>query len=374
MKILYRLAGVALAVWAFSLTTALAQGVGPYKITAIDLPEGYSITPGSFVVSGDYPPTLRLNNNSVIVGEARKPVSSGEPGVVYDTLSFRLSGGFLTDLGAVLVSAVNDRDHTVSLRELDCDFIISGDGVSVVPERLGTCTRPRSINDSDQVVGVASVGVGVQHAFLYAGGGVIDIGQLIVNINNSQTNSTATDVNNSGHVVGWSAVNSDEPRAFLYKDGVMSILSPENGRSVASGINDSGQVVGHSNFNNRFGGGLTAFIYEDGVMTNLGTLPGAVWGMARSINNRGRVVGVAFDEIFVPSRAFLYSGGVMHDLNDLIPPGSGWKLVDATDINDFGQIVGVGTKDGKEVGFILSPAAKDLPLPKRGGSPVLRKG
>ena len=33
----------------------------------------------------------------------------------------------------------------------------------------------------------------------------------------------------------------------------------------------------------------------------------------------------------------------MYNLNDLIPPGSGWDLIKATDINDAGQIVGFGT-------------------------------
>jgi hypothetical protein len=36
----------------------------------------------------------------------------------------------------------------------------------------------------------------------------------------------------------------------------------------------------------------------------------------------------------------------MHDLNNMIAPGSGWELTDATAINDNGQISGSGVLNG----------------------------
>jgi probable HAF family extracellular repeat protein len=46
----------------------------------------------------------------------------------------------------------------------------------------------------------------------------------------------------------------------------------------------------------------------------------------------------------------------MYDLNTLIDPSSGWRLMDAQDINDAGQIVGYGI-NGNEQGhaFLLTP-------------------
>ena len=49
--------------------------------------------------------------------------------------------------------------------------------------------------------------------------------------------------------------------------------------------------------------------------------------------------------------------GQATDLNTLLPSGSGWTLLAATGINDLGQIVGYGTYDGNNQGFLLTPSA-----------------
>jgi hypothetical protein len=43
----------------------------------------------------------------------------------------------------------------------------------------------------------------------------------------------------------------------------------------------------------------------------------------------------------------------MIDLNSFLPVGSGWRLNQANDINNFGVIVGDGTFNGQERAFIL---------------------
>lgn len=60
--------------------------------------------------------------------------------------------------------------------------------------------------------------------------------------------------------------------------------------SHAFGINARGQVVGSSSIAS---GDFHAFLWEDGEMTDLGTLPGAFQSFAVGINNRGQVVGRA---------------------------------------------------------------------------------
>ena len=45
----------------------------------------------------------------------------------------------------------------------------------------------------------------------------------------------------------------------------------------------------------------------------------------------------------------------MQDLNNLLPANSGWVWSRAVDINDAGQIVGDGFKDGQPRAFLLTP-------------------
>jgi Tricorn protease C1 domain len=62
----------------------------------------------------------------------------------------------------------------------------------------------------------------------------------------------------------------------------------------------------------------------------------------------------AMSEIF--GRPFIWSEcNGMRDLNTLIRGNSGWLLNSATDINVWGQIVGMGTLNGQPHGFLLTP-------------------
>jgi probable HAF family extracellular repeat protein len=103
------------------------------------------------------------------------------------------------------------------------------------------------------------------------------------------TGSSATDINNRGQVVGSSNTASGESHAVLWEDGDITDLGTLGGnQSVAWGINNRGQVVGQSTANFEQ---FHAFLWQDGKMTNLGTLPGGDSSVAWDINNRGQVVG-----------------------------------------------------------------------------------
>ena len=52
------------------------------------------------------------------------------------------------------------------------------------------------------------------------------------------------------------------------------------------------------------------------------------------------------------------------NLNDLLPAGSGWYLLDASAINNAGDIVGYGyNPDGQEHAFLMTP--QSVPEPPR---------
>jgi probable HAF family extracellular repeat protein len=87
---------------------------------------------------------------------------------------------------------------------------------------------------------------------------------------------------------------------------------------------------------------------------DLGTLGGSQ-SQAYGINDADKVVGHSFTSGDVSQHAFLYSDGVMKDLNSLIPADSGWDFRVATAINDNGHIAGYGFKDGQVHAFLLTP-------------------
>jgi probable HAF family extracellular repeat protein len=87
-------------------------------------------------------------------------------------------------------------------------------------------------------------------------------------------------------------------------------------------------------------------------MQDLGTRGGRA-SSACGINPTGQIVGVA-ENGKGKAQAFLYRDGRMTDLNDLLPPGSGWVPESAASINDAGQIVGSGMHHGQRRAFLLT--------------------
>jgi probable HAF family extracellular repeat protein len=137
-------------------------------------------------------------------------------------------------------------------------------------------------------------------------------------------------------------------------------LGTLGGYSSARDINEAGQVVGFSTT----ASGRRAFLYSEGQMTDLDTLPGARSSIATDINDAGQVVGNSStaDEI---GAGFLYSDGQMKDLNSLIAAGSGWYVTAARAINNKGQIAAEGRMDGQgqQHVLLLEPPGADTTAP-----------
>jgi probable HAF family extracellular repeat protein len=122
----------------------------------------------------------------------------------------------------------------------------------------------------------------------------------------------------------------------------------------AFGISKRGQVVGQSGLPGNMA--FHAFLWSEGGLTDLGTLPGDFVSWAATINNSGQAVGASFDASG-NARAVVWENGAMADLNTLIPPGSPWLLWEALGNNDRGQIVGpaFNTTSGEFQGYLLTP-------------------
>src|SRR5437667_8167708 len=107
----------------------------------------------------------------------------------------------------------------------------------------------------------------------------------------ADTMSGASAVNEAGQVVGWSQGSYPDPiHAFLWENGTMTDLGTLGGSTArAYDINDKGQVVGVSSTSS---GLYHACLWEDGTMTDLGTVGGQD-STADGHHDRGGHVGTA---------------------------------------------------------------------------------
>jgi probable HAF family extracellular repeat protein len=128
---------------------------------------------------------------------------------------------------------------------------------------------------------------------------------------------------------------------------------PVTGSSEAHAINATGTVVGYAAVTEEV---TRAVLWNDGMMTDLGTL-GGLNSFAHGINDQAQVVGEsAYHSGKNSVHAFLWQNGVMTDLNRLLAHGSGWTLTSATAISHDGRIVGTGTTpDGLMHAYLLTP-------------------
>lgn len=214
------------------------------------------------------------------------------------------------------------------------------------------------------------------HAFLYSGGRMTDIVMPP-----GCAESRVGGISAAGQVVGTCRVLSAlrrQTRPFLYdsRTQAMTILSVPAPyiRGWAYQANVSGQVIGDASLP---GGRSHAALWRGNRMTDLGAPPGYPISIGESLNSRGEAVGNCFFDAdsfqgFLSmhaggdnalrryldrssEHAFVYSGGKMQDLNDLIPRDADWILEEAHGINDRGQIVGKGLHGGRERAFLLTP-------------------
>ncbi|MFO1499955.1 MAG: LamG-like jellyroll fold domain-containing protein [Verrucomicrobiota bacterium] len=228
----------------------------------------------------------------------------------------------------------------------------------------GTASEARGINLSGTVVGWSESLAARVRAVRWNGGA-----PSALEVPSDANRSEAWAINDAGTVVGfYRAADNRDVAIYWNSQGPALPLPPPAGflHTRAVSVNNSRQMVGYAETPS---GVRRALIYEPGRANVewLGALPNSANSQARQINDFGQVVGQSGNASTSP-RAFLYSAGTMHDLNDLIhdarnPDGtdfvfakSNWVLTEAAGINRDGFIVGTGTLQGNPRAFLAIPA------------------
>lgn len=152
-------------------------------------------------------------------------------------------------------------------------------------------------------------------------------------------NTIPHDINNLGQVVGSTVVGTTisdaKSLAFLYENGKMKTFNALGGdASIAYAINEKGQIAGTSQVADK--STSHGFLYSNGNVTDVGTLPGGNGSSAYDINNAGQVIGPSYVNSLNDGKthSFLYENENMKDI------GVSFDYSSPNAINDSGQIVG----------------------------------
>jgi probable HAF family extracellular repeat protein len=304
-----------------------------------------------------------LNNKGEVVGSAvggAFKFSNGEF-TYLSTPEFQLVNAFdINDLGQVTGPGLGPPAQP----ELT-QYLYDDGAISFLPNGPFDQLFAGKLNDRGEIAGGGAL-FPAEHAYLYSGGLTHDLGTIP-----GGGNSFGLAINDSGEVTGRSLKAGGLDRAFLYSNGKMIDLGTLGGdHSFGFGINNAGQVVGVSTLPN---GSLRAFVYKNGKMINLGALDG-IQSEADNITNNGIVVG-RVTRTDGSTTVFIYGvdRNTTHDLNNLVSPTDPLKpFVKLHDVgftraaNTLGQVLAMGT-DSRTAQFhtyIASPIDSTKPLIK----------
>ena len=191
-------------------------------------------------------------------------------------------------------------------------------------------------------------------------------------------------INNSGLVAGGSINNGPTvyvPAGASWAEASLvhtTVITDATGGGTVYTLGVPGTAIAINNHGELLikTGAETSVLDQTGHLTTLANLPGGANFSGVAINNSGQVVGsqLALNALiggptadasgnYDFQKAMLYSNGKITDLNSLLPANSGWDLTRATGINDLGQIIGQGTFDGQEMGFVMTPVGAEVPEP-----------
>ena len=225
----------------------------------------------------------------------------------------------------------------------------------------GTFSAGNGINNRGWVAGAATLANNTQHATFWLAGLTFDLGTL-----GGPNSSVPFPVKDDrGDVAGIADTSTTDPahenfcafgdgyicQAFLWRNGVMTQLPNTLGgnNSRAAGVNNQAQIVGWAENTTQDPTCISPAVFQykpvvwgpkNGQMQVLPTLSGDSDGAAVAINNHGQIVGISGpcgdDDGFGAAHAVIWQNGTITMLTSL----GGKYFNTAAAINEKGQIAG----------------------------------
>jgi probable HAF family extracellular repeat protein len=239
-------------------------------------------------VPGTFSYATGVNNSGQVVGDYT--TTNG------NTDAFLISGGTFTTIGGYegRATGINNSGEVIGTNSSGSYTYYNGTTTELPTlGGINAYTYAHAINDLGQIVGNSNNSAGLNDAFLYSNGTMTDLGTLPGGNTNigENFNSTALGINNSGEVVGYSAISSSRfanTDAFVYTVNAgmqdmnklyASLLVSGTGSQTgfttlteATGINNLGDIIGDGTYWNG-----TADVNEGFVLTPAATPEPSAW-------------------------------------------------------------------------------------------------
>ena len=343
-----------------SLTTIGTLAIGISSITPVSAASLYDITGLDFLPSD-------INDRAQVVGQQYLWQNGNVTNLT--TLSgannSNISARAINNNGTIVGGGLTLNESTSEQETIpDQAFISDGLTISGLP-RDQICTFYCSPNTAEDINDFGTIAL------------VYDVYGGLVQTSDGTTTNTLLfrsifniAINNQEQVIGTGTFSGGFINGILAENGNQTPLlaastDPNNpyfppSASFANDIDDSGNIVGRSVVINQSSRLEEATLWTDANQpgVSLGTLGGAT-SDALGVNNSQQIVGNSTLVDDSTQHAFLWEDGEIIDLNSLIAPESGWELTSALEINNNGDIIGIGTYNGVERGFV----ARAVPEP-----------
>jgi probable HAF family extracellular repeat protein len=276
------------------------------------------------------------------LGQVAGTVAVGGPGGT--SRAFLWKNGEMVSLGEGEAWGIDDSGRVVGSSGGSAVVWENGQKTVLYTKKGGTA-RATAINRNGEVAGywrgtdMLYCGTGGRcqgTVFVVRGGAPVELF--------SATNAEAWGLNDQGWVTGSANVGGTHfTRSYVYRDGARTELpgAPQtfSGGEFARDVNNRGEIVGY----HYAGTGPLIWKAPDFAMASLPRVPFSSCGIkALGNNHRGDAVGTS------NCRGVLWRDGKGIRL-DFVVGESEWVFVEATEINERGQIVGWGYRKGSSL-------------------------